>query len=55
MKKLTVKILPWKSKYFPVQAVFTMNNVRYQLVFTCESEAKSYFRNRFDPAEVKFC
>lgn len=55
MKSIKVTLSAWKSKYYPVQAVFTMNKVRYQLVFCDTAEAKRYFRNRFYPVDVTFC
>ena len=51
---MKVKLSDYPSKYYPVQAVFTLNNVRYQLVYESAEEAKRRLSARFYPGKVTF-
>lgn len=51
---MKISLSDYPSKYFPVQAVFSLNNVRYQLVYESVAEAKHKLSARFYPVKVSF-
>lgn len=51
---MKINLSDYPSKYWPVQAVFTLNGVKYQLVYESVQEAKSRLSARFYPAKLIF-
>ena len=47
MQKMIVKISPWPSKWFPVQAKYTKNRIAYHEVFESVQQAKRELSFRF--------
>ena len=47
MKKITVTLSPYKSPYYPVQAKWKINGIKYQTVFETVEQAKNYFSGRY--------
>lgn len=45
--KIKVILSDYKSSYYPIKAVWTINNVKYCAVYESIDQAKSYFNNRY--------
>ena len=54
MRTLKVRLSARESKYYPVEARYTLNGVKYSLVFCTEEEARHYCEDRFYPRPVTF-
>lgn len=46
-KTINVTLSDYKSSFFPIKAVWTLNRVTYTAVFESINQAKSYFNNRY--------
>lgn len=44
---INVIIKPYKSEFFPIQASYKINNIRYTAVFETVTQLKNYFDNRY--------
>jgi len=51
-KKIKITLSQRESAFFPIEARWTINSVKYSAVFETEARARSYFNGKYIYTEI---